>query len=85
MLISLVLVVVLSILAVFFEKANPSLIQVAVADHFMKGSMGLIIVIAAGMGVLVGVVMMPIAMLCRSWSVIRHGRQPADLQQQMHA
>jgi hypothetical protein len=84
MLTSVVLAAVLSILVVFIAKAKPRLIQVAVTDHFMQGSMGPITVIAVDVGVLVGVVMIPIAMLCRSSSVIRHERELADLQQQMH-
>lgn len=80
MLLSLVLAVVFSILAVFFANYNQTVVEVSIFGHPAKGSLGLIIVIAVGLGVLLGVLVMLPSMVSRSWALIRHKRKIEDLQ-----
>ncbi len=80
MLLSLVLAVVFSILAVFFANYNQTIVQVSLFGYPAKGSLGLVIVISVGVGVLLGVLVMLPSMISRSWALIRHKRKIEDLQ-----
>ncbi len=80
MLLSLVLAVVFSILAVFFANYNQTVVQVSLFGYPAKGSLGLVIVISVGVGVLLGVLVMLPSMISRSWALIRHKRKIEDLQ-----
>lgn len=80
MLISLVLAVILSVLAVFFASYNPTVVQVNVFGYAAKGSLGVIIVVAVGVGALLGVLVMLPSTLSRSWALLRHKRKVEDLQ-----
>jgi uncharacterized integral membrane protein len=83
MLLSLVLAVVASVLAVFFANYNPSIVVVNVFGTAIKGTLGIIIVVAAGVGALVGVALMVPSLVSRSWAVIRYRRQLQDLKDTM--
>ncbi len=83
MLLSLVLAVVFSILAVFFANYNQTVVQVSLFGYPAKGSLGLIIVIAVGVGVLLGVLVLLPSIISRSWALIRHKRKIEDLQNAM--
>ena len=80
MLLSLVLAVVFSILAVFFANYNQTVVQVSLFGYPVRGSLGLVIVISVGVGVLLGVLVMLPSMISRSWALIRHKRRIEDLQ-----
>ncbi len=80
MLLSLVLAVAFSILAVYFANYNQTVVEVSIFGHPAKGSLGLIIVIAVGVGVLLGVLVMLPSLISRSWALIRHKRKIEDLQ-----
>ncbi len=83
MLLSLVLAVVFSILAVYFANYNQTVVEVSLFGHPAKGSLGLIIVIAIGIGVVLGVLVMLPSIVSRSWALIRHKRKIEDLQNAM--
>jgi hypothetical protein len=80
MLLSLVLAVVFSVLAVYFASYNPQVIVVNVFGHPEKGGLGVIIVVAVGLGVLLGILVMLPSLLGKSWALIRHRRKIEDLQ-----
>ncbi len=80
MLLSLVLAVVFSILAVFFANYNQTVVQVSLFGYPAKGSLGLVIVISVGVGVLLGVLVMLPSIISRSWALVRHKRKIEDLQ-----
>lgn len=80
MLLSLVLAVVFAILAVYFANFNPTVVEINLFGHLVKGSLGLVIVLAVGVGVLLGVLVMLPSMISRSWALIRHKRKIEDLQ-----
>jgi len=71
----MVIAVVASILAVFFANHNQVLIEVNIFGFVVKGSLGVIIVVATGMGVLLGILTMLPALLEQSWKLIRSRRE----------
>jgi putative membrane protein len=80
MLLSVVLAVAFSILAVFFANYNQTVVQVSIFGYQAKGSLGVVIVVAVGVGVLLGVLVMLPSIVSRSWELIRHKRKIEDLQ-----
>jgi putative membrane protein len=85
MLVSLILAVAVTILAVFFASYNQSVIAVNVFGYQVKGTVGLLMVIALGVGVLVGVLLMLPSAISRSWALMRHKRKLQELQQASQA
>ncbi len=80
MLLSLVIAVAASIVAVFFANVNPTVIQVNVFGTPISGSLGVVIVISVGLGALLGVLMMLPTLVSRSWAIIRYKRKLQELQ-----
>ncbi len=83
MLVSLVLAVAITILAVFFANYNLTMIQVNLFGHPIHGTIGIIMVSTLGAGVLLGVLLMLPVVISRSWALVRHKRRIQDLQDQM--
>jgi uncharacterized integral membrane protein len=79
MLLSLVLAVVASVLAVFFANYNQTIVVVNLLGAPVKGSLGVIIVVAVGVGALLGALIMLPSVIGRSWAAIRYKRQLQDL------
>jgi uncharacterized membrane protein YciS (DUF1049 family) len=80
MIVSLILAVVFTILAVFFASYNQGVIAVNFFGYKVQGTVGLIMVIAWGIGVLVGALVMLPSVLSRSWALMRHKRKLQELQ-----
>jgi uncharacterized membrane protein YciS (DUF1049 family) len=80
MLISLILAVAVTILAVFFASYNQSVITVNLFGYQVQGTVGLMMVVALGVGVLVGVLLMLPSVISRSWALMRHKRKLQELQ-----
>ncbi len=80
MLVSLVLAVVFAILAVYFANLNQAIVQVSLFGYPVKGSLGLVLVVAVGVGVLLGVIVMLPSFISRSWAIVRHKRRIEDLE-----
>ena len=80
MLISLVIAVAVTILAFFFASYNLTVVQVNFFGHPVQGSLGLFLVIALGLGALLGVLLMLPSVISRSWAVMRHKRKIQDLE-----
>ena len=80
MIISLIVVVAVAILAVFFASYNPTLVSVNVFGYPVQGTVGLLMVIALGLGIVVGVLLMLPSVISRSWALIRHKRKLQELQ-----
>lgn len=83
MLVSLVLAVVFAILAVYFANLNQAIVQVSLFGYPVKGSLGLVLVVAVGVGVLLGVIVMLPSIISRSWALVRHKRKIEDLESAM--
>ena len=79
MLISMILLVIISILAAYIASNNVALIDLNILGYPLKGSAGVLVVSAFGIGVLLGILVMLPALISRSWAVIRHRRKLQDV------
>ena len=82
MLLSLVIAVVFSVLAVFFANDNQSAIQISLFGMPLVGKLGIVIVVAFGLGALLGVLMMLPAYLGQGWALIRSRRRVEDMERE---
>ena len=80
MLISLILAVAVTILAVFFASYNQPMVTVNFFGYPVQGTVGLLMVVALGVGVLLGVVFMLSSVISRSWALMRHKCKLQELQ-----
>ncbi|HEY5982530.1 MAG TPA: LapA family protein [Anaerolineales bacterium] len=80
MLLSLVMAVALSVLAVFFANENQAVVQLQMLGLNIPGKLGIIVVIAFGLGAVVGILVMLPAYLSQGWSLIRSRRKVEDLE-----
>ena len=80
MLISLILAVAVTVLAVFFASYNPTFVEINFFGYPVQGTIGLLLVVALGLGVVVGVLLMLPSVISRSWAVMRHKRRIQDLE-----
>ena len=80
MIVSLILAVAVTILAVFFASYNQSVIVVNLFGYKVQGTIGLLMVIAMGIGVVVGVLVLLPSIISRSWALMRHKRKLQELQ-----
>ena len=80
MLISLIIAVVLIIVAVFFASYNQTMVAVNFFGYQVQGTVGLLMVVALGLGVLLGVLSMLPSVISRSWALMRHKRKLQELQ-----
>ena len=81
MLISLILAVVFSVLAVFFANENQGLVQLQWMGLHVESKLGIAVVVAFGLGAVIGIILMVPAYLSQGWSLIRARRKVEDLQQ----
>ena len=80
MIISLIVAIAVTILAVFFASYNQTMMTVNFFGYAVQGTVGLLMVIALGIGVLVGVLLMLPSVISRSWALMRHKRKLEELQ-----
>lgn len=80
MLISLILAIAVAILAVFFASYNQTIVEISFFGYPVQGTIGLLMVVALGLGVLLGVLLMLPSIISRSWALMRHKRKIQDLQ-----
>ena len=80
MLLSLVVAVVFSVVAVFFANDNQTIVQINLLGLQLSGKLGMIIVVAFGFGALMGLVLMLPPYLTQGWSLIRARRKVEDLE-----
>jgi uncharacterized integral membrane protein len=83
MLLSLIIAVAVSIVAVYFASYNPSIVEVNIFGFPVKASLGIIIVVAMGVGAILGVLVTVPAVVSRSWALIRSRKKIQDLQDAM--
>ena len=80
MLISLIIAVAVTILAVFFASYNQTMVAIDFFGYQIQGTVGLLMVVALGLGVLLGVLLMLPSVISRSWALMRHKRKLQELQ-----
>lgn len=79
MFLSMILLVIMTILAAYIASNNATVIDLNILGYPLKGSAGVLVVSAFGLGVLLGIVVMLPALISRSWAAIRHRRKLQDL------
>ncbi len=79
MFLSMILLVIMTVLAAYIASNNAAVIDLNILGYPLKGSAGVLVVSAFGIGVLLGIVVMLPALISRSWAVIRHRRKLQDL------
>ncbi len=85
MIISLILAVVITILAAYFASNNLTLISINLLGYGIRGTTGVLMVSALGIGVLLGIAFMLPALISRSWALMRHKRKLQDRQGTTHS
>ena len=79
MLLSMIIAVTLSILAVFFANYNRAVVEVNLFGRSVSGTLGIVIVVALGLGVLLGIAASMPMVIGRSWELLRARRELEDL------
>ena len=80
MIISLIVAIAVTILVVYFASFNLTVVTVNLFGYSVQGTVGLLMVVALGIGVLVGVLLMLPTVISRSWALMRHKRKLQELQ-----
>jgi hypothetical protein len=81
MIVPLILIVVLSILAIFFTNSNQTMIEVIVFGYTIKSTVGLLLAGALGIGIVLGILSMLPAVGKRSFDLIKHKEELAQMKQ----
>ena len=68
-----------TLLAVFFANYNRAVVEVNVFGRSVSGTLGIVIVVALGIGVLLGIATAMPMVIGRSWQLIRLRRELEDL------
>ncbi len=82
MIVSLILILVVAIVAVMIALENTTLVQVTIYSYALQGPIGLFMLIALGIGVLLGILLLVPALIDRSLAILHHKRRIAKLEQQ---
>ncbi len=80
MIISFVLVVVVTILAVYFSTFNQAVITVNLFGYLVEGPTGLFLIVTLGIGALIGILIMLPSVISRSWTLMKHKRRVRELE-----
>jgi uncharacterized integral membrane protein len=85
MLLSLVLAVTFSVLAVFIANDNQTAAQFTLLGWPIQGKLGTMFVVAFAIGALFGIVVMLPAYLAKTWAFLRSRRKIEDLERAAQA
>ena len=81
MIIPLILIVILSVLSVFFTNSNQTMVEAIVFGHTIKSTIGFLMAGALGVGVLLGILSMVPSVLKRSLTLLKQGEELAQMKQ----
>ena len=84
MLFTMIVVVIVAVLAVFFTSYNQTMIEVIFFGFPVQGTIGLFLVLALGLGVVLGILIMLPGLIGRTWTLSRHKRRLAQLENQRY-
>ena len=84
MLFTMIVVVIVAVLAVFFTSYNQTMIEVIFFGFPVQGTVGLFLVLALGLGVVLGILIMLPGLIGRTWTLSRHKRRLAQLENQQY-
>ncbi|MEW5941268.1 MAG: LapA family protein [Chloroflexota bacterium] len=80
MIVSILLTIAVTIVAVIFAMANPEAVTVTFFGANVQGQMGVFMLVAFGVGILLGIVLMLPSLIGRSISNAMHRRKIAELE-----
>ncbi len=80
MIVSLILTLVAVILAVMIALENTTMVQVTFFGYAVQGAVGIFMLIALGVGVVLGILLMVPALIGRSLTVMQSKRKIAQLE-----
>jgi hypothetical protein len=81
MLFSLIITLLVTIGAVWFASYNHTMTHIDLFGYGIDGEVGLFIIVAIGIGVLLGVIIMLPSVWKRSWAITRQKREISELEQ----
>ena len=81
MIFSLIVIIAIAIAAVMFASYNPMVVQVSLFGYLVAGPLGLFLIIALGIGALIGVILMTPSVVKHQWSASRKQRQIKKMEQ----
>jgi uncharacterized integral membrane protein len=82
MIVSLIVIVVVTIVSVMFALDNTTMVRVSLLGYPVDGAIGLFMLIALGLGLLLGILLMAPPLIGRSWALELHKRRLAKLEEQ---
>jgi uncharacterized integral membrane protein len=80
MIFTMIFVVIVAVLAVFFASYNQTMVEVSFFGFPVQGTVGLFLVLALGIGVVLGILIMLPGLIGRSWSLSKHRKRLAQLE-----
>jgi len=80
MIVSFILTLAVVILAVVLALENTTMVQVTFFGYAVQGAIGLFMLIALGVGVVLGILLMVPPLIGRSWTVMQGRRRIAQLE-----
>ena len=82
MIISLILMIAVTVVAVMFSLENVTLIRITFFGYPMDGTSGSFMLIALGVGVLIAMILMLPSLIGNGLKLMRHKRKLAEYEQQ---
>lgn len=85
MIFTMIVVVIVAVLSVFFASYNQSMIEVFFFGFPVEGTIGLFLVLALALGVVLGILIMLPGLIGRTWTLSKHKKRLAQLENQQYA
>jgi uncharacterized integral membrane protein len=82
MIVSLIVTVVVTIIAATFALENTNMVRLSFFGYPVDGQIGLFMLIALGVGIILGILLMTPSLIGRSWALMQHKRKLAKLEKQ---
>ena len=80
MIISVILTLVVTIIAVMFALANTEMVHIVFYGYAVDGQVGLFMLVAFAVGIVLGILLMVPSLVGRSFANARHRRKIAELE-----
>ena len=80
MIVSLILTLAAVIVAVMIALENTTMVQITFFGYPVQGAVGLFMLIALGIGIVLGILLMLPSLIGRSWTVMQNRRKIAQLE-----
>ncbi|MEW6241244.1 MAG: LapA family protein [Chloroflexota bacterium] len=81
MIFTVIVTIAITIAAVMISLQNPAIVRISLFGYLVDGPVGLLLLIALGSGVLLGILLMLPALISRSWALMRQRKQMENMAQ----